>query len=99
MAKLLRDSFRKDDLIVRNGGEEFCVILDNIDKEKSIKVFEELRYKIEKTPFEAEGLNLNITVSIGLFYGLKDNIDEMLNHADELLYTAKHEGRNRLVND
>lgn len=99
MAKLLRDSFRKDDLIVRNGGEEFCVILDNIDKEKSINVFEELRRKIETTPLKGEGVKLQVTVSIGLFYGLKENIDEMLGLADELLYKAKHEGRNRLVND
>lgn len=99
ISKLLKDSFRKDDLVVRNGGEEFCVILDNIDKETSIKVFEEFRDKIEKTPFTGEGLTLDITVSIGLFYGLQESIDDMLNHADELLYRAKHEGRNRLVSD
>ena len=98
ISTILKDSFRQGDLIVRNGGEEFCVILDNIDKEKSIQVLELLRKKIETTPFKDEKITINITVSIGLFYGLKDTIDEMLHEADLKLYKAKDEGRNRLVN-
>jgi len=97
MSNLLKESFRKGDLIVRNGGEEFCVVLDNIEKEKSLEVFELLREKIERTPFENKDLTLSVTVSIGMFYGLKDSIEKMLHDADELLYKAKNSGRNRLV--
>lgn len=98
VSKILKDSFRKDDLIIRNGGEEFCVILDNIDEEKSINVLESLRKKIETTPYKDENTTLNITVSIGLFFGLKETIDEMLDEADQKLYQAKNMGRSRLVN-
>jgi len=97
ISKLLKNNFRQDDLIVRNGGEEFCVIIDNINKEKSIEVLESLRKDIEKTAFKNETVTLSITVSIGLFYGLKDTIEEMLDNADKLLYEAKHKGRNCLV--
>lgn len=99
VSRLLREHFRKDDLVIRNGGEEFCVILDHIDRETSIRLFETLRKKIEITPFEGSGLKLYVTVSIGLLYGLKESKDEMLSHADGLLYQAKREGRNRLLND
>jgi len=97
ISTILKTSFRSGDLIVRNGGEEFCVILDKIDKEKSIQVLEKLREKIDKTLFKNEDLSLHITVSVGLFYGLKNSIDEMLNEADIQLYKAKNQGRNCLV--
>ena len=97
ISNILRESFRQDDLIVRNGGEEFCVVLDNLSKEKSIKIFESLREKIEQTPYVNEKISLKITVSIGLFYGLSNSIDAMLQQADELLYEAKRKGRNCLV--
>ncbi len=44
ISKILKISFRSGDLIVRNGGEEFCVILDKIDKEDSIKTLEILLF-------------------------------------------------------
>lgn len=97
ISKVLKSNFRKKDLIVRNGGEEFCVILDDLPLEKSIDIFETLIKKIESTPYENNGVVINITVSIGLFHGIKKDIKSMLVLADENLYLAKDSGRNKLV--
>jgi len=97
ISKVLKSSFRKKDLIVRNGGEEFCVVLDDVTLEKSIDIFDNLIAKIESTPYQKNGVKINITISIGLFYGLEDDIKLMLSAADKKLYLAKENGRNRLV--
>lgn len=97
VSKLLKSNFRKKDLIVRNGGEEFCVVLDDLTLEKAINIFEKLIKKIESTPYEKNDVVINITVSIGLFYGIKNDIKSMLSLADKNLYMAKKNGRNKLV--
>jgi len=97
ISKVLKSNFRKKDLIVRNGGEEFCVVLDDLSLEKAINIFEKLIKKIESTPYEKNGIVINITVSIGLFHGIKNDIKSMLNLADKKLYVAKANGRNQLV--
>ncbi|MCJ8305267.1 diguanylate cyclase [Shewanella sp.] len=97
ISKVLKSNFRKKDLVVRNGGEEFCVVLDDLTLEKSIDIFEKLIKKIESTPYEKNGVVINITVSIGLFHGIKNDIKSMLSLADKNLYVAKENGRNKLV--
>ena len=97
ISKVLKSNFRKKDLIVRNGGEEFCIVLDDLTLEKAIYIFEQLIKKIESTPFEKDGVVINITVSIGLFHGIKNDIKSMLSLADKKLYVAKANGRNQLV--
>lgn len=97
ISKVLKSNFRKKDLIVRNGGEEFCIVLDDLTLEKAIYIFEKLIKKIESTPYEKDGVVINITVSIGLFHGIKNDIKAMLSLADKKLYVAKANGRNQLV--
>ncbi|MEL0658704.1 diguanylate cyclase [Psychromonas arctica] len=97
ISQILKSNFRKKDLITRNGGEEFCVVLDDLSLKKAIDLFENLRQKIESTPYENEGVKINITVSIGLFHGIQNDITSMLILADEKLYMAKNNGRNKLV--
>jgi len=97
ISKVLKSNFRKKDLIVRNGGEEFCVVLDDLSLEKAIELFEKLIKKIASTPYEKNGIVINVTVSIGLFHGIKNNIKPMQSLADKNLYIAKKNGRNKLV--
>jgi diguanylate cyclase (GGDEF)-like protein len=97
ISKVLKSHFRRKDLIVRNGGEEFCVVLDDLTLTKAIDLFETLRIKIEATPLIQNEIIINITVSIGLFHGIKNDIKSMLKNADEKLYEAKNNGRNKLV--
>lgn len=97
LSRQLKKSFRDDDLIVRNGGEEFCVVLEHTQEAKAIDLFEAFRQRIESEPYQGEGISIPITVSIGLYYGLQDTITLMLEIADNRLYEAKRSGRNRLV--
>lgn len=97
ISKALKANFRKKDLIVRNGGEEFCVVLDDLTLEKSIEIFEKLIMKIASIPYEVDGVKVKVTVSIGLFYGIENDFKLMLSSADQKLYAAKANGRNQLV--
>jgi len=97
LSQQLKRSFRDDDLIVRNGGEEFCVVLEHAQEDKAVELFEAFRKRIESEPYEEENISIAITVSIGFYYGLKDTIDLMLEIADKRLYQAKSSGRNCLI--
>lgn len=97
LSQQLKSSFRGDDLVVRNGGEEFCVILEHVSEAKAFVLFDEFRNKIASTPFEEGKLTISLTVSIGLYCGLDDTMDTMMKRVDERLYRAKSSGRNRVV--
>jgi diguanylate cyclase (GGDEF)-like protein/PAS domain S-box-containing protein len=95
---LSRQALRDVDVIGRLGGEEFGVVLPQTDFEHAMEVAERLRKTIAaaKVPIE-EGLPLGITVSIGVTTLVEPdvNIDTLLNQADQALYLAKNQGRNR----
>lgn len=97
VSKLLKNSFREDDLVARYGGEEFCVVLEHAQEAKVIELFETFRHNIESTPYVNEAYTISVTVSIGIYYGLLDSVKLMMKYADDRLYEAKHSGRNRLV--
>jgi diguanylate cyclase (GGDEF)-like protein len=91
---------RSSDLVGRMGGEEFCVLADNVKPQDAAALFEELCRHVESTPFTLpEGGELKITVSMGVCTSVGEGLDQMLKKADELLYRAKHGGRNRAVMD
>jgi diguanylate cyclase (GGDEF)-like protein len=83
------------ELVTRLGGEEFC-LLTRSSGEEAERHFEELRAKVAGSPVEIDGQPLPLTISIGSAQGDGD-IDEMLARADEALYQAKDDGRNRVV--
>jgi len=97
MVKILNKSFRKSDLIARFGGEEFCVLLQDISKENTQKVFEGIRKKIEQHKFDVGEQKLNFTASIGISYGLGDTLFDMVKSADDALYFCKNNGRNQIL--
>lgn len=100
-AMLMRRSAREMDLVVRYGGEEFCLILPNTGKKESLFVAERLRRSIETDIFPGE-TNLplgRLTVSLGVSAYPEDGeaIHDLLHAADLALYRAKNLGRNRTV--
>lgn len=100
IGKMLLDSMRQSDLICRYGGEEFAVILPNTDVEKATVVSERFRERVSKHQFEHDSQKLQITVSIGIASFDRSSDDqsptELVDNADQALYQAKREGRNRV---
>ncbi|HEY3487826.1 MAG TPA: diguanylate cyclase [Gammaproteobacteria bacterium] len=101
LAHTLTEYFqRTSDLVGRMGGEEFCVLADNVKPEDASKLFKGLCPLIESKPFVLpEGGELRITVSLGVCTEPTEGLDFMLKKADELLYQAKKQGRNRAIID
>ncbi len=102
-AKRIGANIRGIDLACRYGGEEFVVVMPETDASFAYAVAERLRKSIETTPIEisrAPG-KLSITISIGIAAseGADDTAEALLRRADQALYSAKRNGRNRVVAD
>lgn len=97
LAKKLIDETKGDDLIARFGGEEFCIILKDISNEDAVKFFVNLRANIANCKVQLKKEQISFTVSIGVAFSRSDyRLDELLELADEALYRAKENGRNRV---
>ena len=96
-ASLLKSLSRTDDIVCRYGGEEFLIIVYNITLEQAIKKFNKIRLTIKNKHIIFNDNSINITVSIGLCVGKKDDlIETIISNADKALYKAKANGRDRL---
>jgi diguanylate cyclase (GGDEF)-like protein len=100
----LREGIRKDDSIGRYGGEEFAILLSNIEPSEAFDLAERLRCSIAQAPClwqqeETQAvISIPLTASFGLATYPLDGLiaGELLNIADAAMYTAKHTGRNRV---
>lgn len=99
VAKLLKESFRKTDMLYRYGGEELVVIMPETSLENASIPAERLREKIENHEFVYDGTKINLTVSIGIstMDDAFENQREIIKTADLALYRAKNTGRNKVV--
>ena len=97
LAKKLIDETKKGDLVARFGGEEFCIVLKNVSNEEAVKFFVNLRASIANCKVRLKKEQIKFTVSIGVVFSRSDyRLDELLELADEALYRAKENGRNRV---
>lgn len=102
IAERLKQLFGKcDGVIGRYGGEEFICFVKNADYENVLKLAESLRRSIEKLQLNyiSDNISYPVTISIGGIHGNSDrfkNVEELYLAADEELYKAKDEGRNRI---
>ena len=99
VSDLLKQSFRKTDLLYRYGGEELVMIMPETNIEGALVPVQRLRRMVEEYEFDYNGVKTNVTVSIGLTmnYQSFNSTAEILKSADDALYRAKEEGRNRVV--
>jgi diguanylate cyclase (GGDEF)-like protein len=97
-ATLLKVNLRRDDVAGRMGGEEFAVLLPEIDGVGAKITAEKLRQLTARHRFEFEGALMPLTVSLGVATRTAEDQDpmEIYRRADELLFTAKRAGRNRV---
>ncbi|WP_435627990.1 GGDEF domain-containing protein [Candidatus Ferrigenium straubiae] len=100
IAELLEGRLRGYDFMGRYGGEEFCVVAPDTDREGALALAESLRAIIHATPFTDAGKAIALSVSIGVALcpsNAKCELKEILAEADAALYAAKQAGRNRVV--
>jgi diguanylate cyclase (GGDEF)-like protein len=108
-AALLRENLRKVDIVARYGGEEFVVVLPESRRAVAMEVAERIRSSIARHNFKVYNDQTRVTVSIGISLFLEDSlgaasaaepgnlVPDLVQLADQALYRAKEEGRNRVV--
>lgn len=102
LAKVLKKQLRSDDVLGRLGGEEFAFVLSGLPEETLLEKLEAVRAKVEQHRWKSQnGKQLNLTVSIGVASTsvFPSNLDVLLKQADNALYKAKANGRNRVEHD
>ena len=102
IAERFHSSVRGEDVVCRYGGEEFVVILPDINPDKAVERAEYIRETISGLRVLDNGQTLGrVTVSIGIAMYPQDgrSIEELLHASDRRLYTAKNRGRNQVVLD
>lgn len=97
VGKVIKSSLRDTDVAARIGGDEFCVLATYADIDEATHIAEKLRHAIGQIRIDDEqGHAISLTCSIGVVswhYGI-DQIDHLLELADQALYEAKSQGRN-----
>jgi diguanylate cyclase (GGDEF)-like protein len=95
---LLKKSFRKTDMLIRYGGEEFVIVMPDTSLSDAIKVCSTVKDSIQKLPMYSSEQTFTLTASMGIDE-LKshDSLDSIIQRVDRLLYNAKSNGRNTLI--
>jgi diguanylate cyclase (GGDEF)-like protein len=100
LATCVKAVIRKDELLARYGGEEFAVVLPESSLDDAVRVSERIRTLVEKHLFQFEDKQYLVTISLGATCTLGAEglpPTELIRRADEKLYQAKREGRNRVA--
>jgi diguanylate cyclase (GGDEF)-like protein len=100
LAARIKVKIRKEELFARYGGEEFAVVLPETMRHGAVQLSERLRLAAASQPFHFEEKSYPVTISLGVATTTGDEAltpSELIQRADEKLYQAKHQGRNRVV--
>lgn len=108
VASLLRENLRKVDLVSRYGGEEFLIVVPETRKGIALEIGERIRSSIARHNFKVFNDQTRVTVSIGISLfpedvtegkagGESELVASLIQYADQALYRAKEEGRNRVI--
>jgi diguanylate cyclase (GGDEF)-like protein len=100
VAQVVRDCVRKVDLAARYGGEEFAIVLEGTDLAGARQLAERIRAEVQKQVFQSQAQGqapFSVTLSLGIAVYPDDGRDSktLIANADQALYHAKHNGRNR----
>ncbi|AGA92071.1 diguanylate cyclase (GGDEF) domain-containing protein [Thioflavicoccus mobilis 8321] len=99
LAGVLQESVRASDILVRFGGEEFLIVLQDAVPEDAVKVAEKIRHRVGEFKFQiADGvLQKTISIGVAVFPDDSETFWQVLKYADVALYRAKETGRDRVV--
>lgn len=93
ISKILKKNSREEELVGRYGGEEFIILLPNVTKDEAVKAAERLRHDIEKS----QCYGIHYTASFGVYMYESGSPEKFVSKADQLLYQAKKDGKNRVA--
>ena len=98
VSTLVRQESRNNDVIGRYGGEEFIILLTDVDAESAVRIAERMRKTIHQNMLNINNLHVKLTASIGVATAVEaeGSADDLIALADERLYVAKRRGRNRV---
>ncbi|EYE87545.1 diguanylate cyclase [Fervidicella metallireducens AeB] len=99
LGEILDNSIGEYDFVARVGGEEFCILLRDCNREKAYYIAEKIRKEVQKHIFRVKnGTKIKITVSIGIavYPDCCTDTEQLKEIADNQLYIAKHTGRNKV---
>jgi len=100
LSELLHTQINEGDVLARFGNEGFCIVIKDVSSHNAITLLEGLRHKVETSPLILDdGSEVAFTISMGVVSQIQDNLDEMVNQADMLLYNEKNSGRNQLISE
>ncbi len=99
VARIFQTALRTSDLLIRYGGEGFLILLNDVEDNGAMEVAERIRAAVEKYRFQAGGMVLQKTISIGVAELPNDTdvFEACIGFADSAMYQAKDQGRNRVV--
>ena len=98
LARLLKQRLRNTDVIGRYGGEEFAVIMPETPLAAAVKVMDEIRQGFAELLHHAGEQNITVTLSVGVAAApVISDVGELRETADQMLYKAKHNGRNQVI--
>ena len=98
LATLFQQNIRREELLGRYGGEEFVVVMPEVDSSGAFQLAEKLRKTVEGTVFKSGEAELPVTISVGVAtLGDEESVKAFLDTADQALYKSKEDGRNRVT--
>lgn len=98
VSEILRTGTNHRDVVARFGGEEFCIVLKNINRYSAVDIFERIREEVENFSFIVDKDNaIKCTISLGVAINSDEPVQEVVDQADMMLHNAKNAGRNRVV--
>lgn len=97
VGKILTEGFRKSDLPCRVGGDEFIILIADVDEKNAKERAEQVRLAVGRLAHPGNERGIQVTSTMGgTMYRPGETAEELMHRADEALYAAKREGRNRL---
>jgi len=99
IANILTSSLRKSDMVSRLGGDEFTIILGDIESDKEvINIAQNIINEINKDIIiNHEIIHLGASIGISIYPNHSQNIETLIKYADRMMYTSKNNGKNRVT--
>ena len=95
-SKVIKEMIKKDDIFCRYGGEEFVVILKNIESKRGFEIFDSIREEVN-SKVQVRGEKISVSIGIASYPEDTHWPEELLGMADKALYSAKENGRNKVA--